>query len=205
MSFFLFFLFLGDDNHNTNRYRIAGVYAPANGEFSTRLFSMPNDGVDSLYINVDAHWHGYIVTGGCDEGCAAYVMVELQDENNDVIPGFERNKCTLMNVRFLFISTEIQYLRVVAFGGLAFFGGVSWSVGEVRVCVCVCIYVRMCMCVCVRVCVCTARSTFQCMLRCAIAISPCIEGGRSRGWVKVGRGASSPCSRDVGKASGVLP
>lgn len=136
---------------------------------------MPNDGVDSLYINVDAHWHGYIVTGGCDEGCAAYVMVELQDENNDVIPGFERNKCTLMNVRFLFISTEFHicgwWLLVV----LPFFFLVSWRVGEVRVCVracaftyacaswrvgevrvraCVCIYVRMCMCVCVRVCVC---------------------------------------------------
>ena len=99
---------------------------------------MPNDGVDSLYINVDAHWHGYIVTGGCDEGCAAYVMVELQDENNDVIPGFERNKCTLMNVRILFISTDIHicgwWLLVV----LPFY--FFWLLGGwgrcVRVCVC---------------------------------------------------------------------
>ena len=136
---FLFYSFFGDDNHNTNRYRIAGVYAPANGEFSTRLFSMPNDGVDSLYINVDAHWHGYIVTGGCDEGCAAYVMVELQDENNDVIPGFERNKCTLMNVRILFISTEIHIcgwwlLVVLPF----FFFGFLEGGGGACVCACVC-------------------------------------------------------------------
>ena len=80
------------------KYRVAGVYAPANGEFSTRLFTLGAGGINSLYMNADAHWHGNIVTGGCDEGCAAYVMVELQDEHGMVLPGFERNKCTLMNV-----------------------------------------------------------------------------------------------------------
>lgn len=115
---------------------------------------MPNDGVDSLYINVDAHWHGYIVTGGCDEGCAAYVMVELQDENNDVIPGFERNKCTLMNVRFLFISTEFHicgwWLLVVL--PLFFFGFLEGGGGAcacVRVHLRTHVHVRVCTCVCV--------------------------------------------------------
>jgi len=52
-------------------YRIAGMYAPANGEFSTHLFAVPAAGLTGLWVNVDAKWRGNLVTGGCDEGCAA--------------------------------------------------------------------------------------------------------------------------------------
>jgi len=77
-------------------YRIAGVYAPANGEFSSTSFPMPSSG---LWINAAAKWKGNLVTGGCDEGCAAYIMVELQDAlTQTTLPGFERQKCILMDV-----------------------------------------------------------------------------------------------------------
>lgn len=49
-------------------YRIAGLYAPANGEFNTPAFIYPATG---LYVNADVTWHGGTVTGGCDEGCNA--------------------------------------------------------------------------------------------------------------------------------------
>ena len=49
-------------------YRLAGVYAPANGEFSTRPFVVPTGGLDKLWLNADASWSGNLVTGGCDEG-----------------------------------------------------------------------------------------------------------------------------------------
>ena len=88
-------------------YRLAGIRAVANGEFSTDAFAVPaatlgggsNGSLEGLSVNVDASWKGFIVTGGCDEGCAAYLMAELQDANtNRTIPGFERGNCILMNI-----------------------------------------------------------------------------------------------------------
>jgi len=77
-------------------YRLAGVYAPVNGEFSTSPFPFPAAG---LWLNAAAKWQGNLVTGGCDEGCAAYIMVELQYASTGrAIPGFERNKCMMMDV-----------------------------------------------------------------------------------------------------------
>eukprot|EP01043_Picozoa_sp_COSAG02_P029919 COSAG02_NODE_1883_length_10535_cov_4.902070_10_plen_480_part_00 len=49
-------------------YRIAGMYAPANGEFNTPAFAYPATG---LFINADVKWKGGTVTGACDEGCNA--------------------------------------------------------------------------------------------------------------------------------------
>ena len=99
-------------------YRIAGVYAPANGEFSSRAFTVGTGGagsaggaglLDDLWVNVAAKWHGGLVTGGCDEGCAAYLMAELRyatgsagsadsaDGDGGVVPGYERGNCILLN------------------------------------------------------------------------------------------------------------
>lgn len=81
-------------------FRIAGLYAPANAEISTEPFVMPAAAATpSFYLNADAKWGSKLVTGGCDEGCAAYLMAELQDAaTGDVIPGFEREKCILMDI-----------------------------------------------------------------------------------------------------------
>ena len=79
-------------------YRVAGIYAPANGEFSSRPFALPAGGAQGLWLNADAAWKGNLVTGGCDEGCAAYIMVELLTAaDGRTVPGFERSKCVLMN------------------------------------------------------------------------------------------------------------
>jgi hypothetical protein len=72
------------------------------GEFSTKPFSVPTDAEGSLtklWLNAAAAWKGNIVTGGCDEGCAAYIMVELRSASDGaVVPGYERSKCVLLNV-----------------------------------------------------------------------------------------------------------
>ena len=52
--------------------RIAGLYAPANGRFTTPSFMIPSAN-PTLSLNVNASWGRKLVTGGCDEGCAAYV------------------------------------------------------------------------------------------------------------------------------------
>ena len=54
--------------------RIAGIYAPANGEFSSPVFTMPDGATavnSGLYLNAAAKWQGQLITGGCDEGCNA--------------------------------------------------------------------------------------------------------------------------------------
>ena len=54
--------------------RVAGIYAPANGEFSSPAFTMPSGATavsSGLYLNAAARWHGRLITGGCDEGCNA--------------------------------------------------------------------------------------------------------------------------------------
>eukprot|EP00039_Didymoeca_costata_P007937 m.105565 g.105565 ORF g.105565 m.105565 type:complete len:556 (-) comp13880_c2_seq4:43-1710(-) len=79
-------------------YRISGIYAAGNGQFSTRVFTLGETGTSAFYMNLDASWQGNIITGGCDEGCAAYVMVELQNASSGtVLPGYERGNCILMN------------------------------------------------------------------------------------------------------------
>lgn len=80
-------------------FRIAGLYAPANAEISTDAFAMPAATPPVFYLNANAKWGDKLVTGGCDEGCAAYIMAELRDAaTGDVIPGFEREKCIHMDV-----------------------------------------------------------------------------------------------------------
>eukprot|EP01009_Symbiontida_sp_KSa7_P004137 NODE_200_length_1216_cov_795.913453_g159_i0.p1 GENE.NODE_200_length_1216_cov_795.913453_g159_i0~~NODE_200_length_1216_cov_795.913453_g159_i0.p1 ORF type:complete len:389 (+),score=76.14 NODE_200_length_1216_cov_795.913453_g159_i0:30-1169(+) len=74
-------------------YRVAGLYSPANSEFSTSPFAWP----DALWLNADAHWEQ---TGGtCDEKCQAYIMVEVRyAASQKVVAGYEREKCVFMNV-----------------------------------------------------------------------------------------------------------
>jgi hypothetical protein len=69
--------------------RISGVSARANGEFSTRLFTMP-DG--DLLLNVavpspDRSW--------LRRTPQPYVMVEVVNAQGAVIPGYERTKCVI--------------------------------------------------------------------------------------------------------------
>ena len=43
-----------------------------------------------LWINADAKWGPLLPQGGCDETCAAYVLVELEDTSGNVIEGYNR-------------------------------------------------------------------------------------------------------------------
>ena len=77
-------------------YRLAGLYTESNGEVITSAFKMPSE---PLWINAHALWEGDDHTGGCDEGCAAYIMIELIDaESGAIIPGYEKEKCIMVNV-----------------------------------------------------------------------------------------------------------
>ena len=67
--------------------RVAGLYAPANGEISTTSFTVPAD--EALWINAAAKWKGREVTGGCDEGCQGYIFVAVLDSTTGKeLPGF---------------------------------------------------------------------------------------------------------------------
>lgn len=57
----------------------------ANGEFSTPVFSMPENG---LALNADCRYR----EAEGDRG-QAYIMVAIQDEAGNVLKGFEREKC----------------------------------------------------------------------------------------------------------------
>ena len=71
------------------RYRLSGLYAPANAELSTQPFLWPARGVS---INAALKWRGRTVTGGCDEGCAGYLFFELLDASTkQPLKGYERD------------------------------------------------------------------------------------------------------------------
>ena len=80
-------------------YRIAGMYAPANGVFTTHSFIMPK----RLHLNAAARWGGPNAANGnltCDEGCGSYIMVALHraGEKQPVRPAFAAARCVLLDV-----------------------------------------------------------------------------------------------------------
>ena len=72
-------------------YRIAGIYAPANGEFSSPVLTVPTE---PLWVNANVSWHGQLKTTfegvrGCDEGCAAYLYAAVLDAaSGEELEGF---------------------------------------------------------------------------------------------------------------------
>ena len=87
------------------QYRISGLYSYSNAEVVTPAVTVPSSGGGGgggrpIALNANATWAGRLVTGGCDEGCAAYIFVEVLDAASNVtIEGFDRyNFSTLMAV-----------------------------------------------------------------------------------------------------------
>lgn len=71
-------------------HRGVGLYAPANARVTLPAFDLSNATADTkLWINADAKWGPPLPQGGCDETCAAYVLVELEDESGRVIDGYD--------------------------------------------------------------------------------------------------------------------
>jgi hypothetical protein len=69
-------------------YRIASIGSRSNAEFSSVTFSMPDR---TLLLNASVpRGHGLFNQ--------AYVQVELRDETNQVVPGYERDKCLFQNI-----------------------------------------------------------------------------------------------------------
>ncbi len=69
--------------------RISYIGARANAEFSTMLFSMPAADL-LLNVAVPAHERPYAKV-------QAYVMVAVLDEEGNILPGFEAEKCLIRN------------------------------------------------------------------------------------------------------------
>jgi hypothetical protein len=69
-------------------FRIAAISSRSNAEFSSAAFSMPDT---TLLLNAS-------VPSGQGLFHQAYVQVELHDERNRVIPGYERDKCLLQSI-----------------------------------------------------------------------------------------------------------
>mmetsp|Transcript_13766 Transcript_13766/g.26693 ORF Transcript_13766/g.26693 Transcript_13766/m.26693 type:complete len:285 (-) Transcript_13766:64-918(-) len=71
-------------------HRGVGLYAPANARVRLPAFDFSKITPSTmLWINADAHWGPPLPQGGCDETCAAYVLVELEDANGKVIDGYD--------------------------------------------------------------------------------------------------------------------
>ena len=80
--------------HGVPEHRLAGLYAPANAEFSSRAMAWPSSkplgaagGSGRLWLDVDAHWEQG-PDGDCDQKCQAYVMVAVLDDRTGApMPG----------------------------------------------------------------------------------------------------------------------
>lgn len=84
-------VFVGDGAvYTVPLYRLAGLYSPANSEFNTQPFAYPA-ATGGLWVNADVSWQRSMQTGGCDEGCAAYLYCELLYATGDqsVVPGHD--------------------------------------------------------------------------------------------------------------------
>ena len=76
-------------------HRAVGVWSPANARVRVRPpFDLSGaTAASKLWLNADAHWGPKLPQGGCDETCAAYVLVELEDsETGKVIEGYDRSR-----------------------------------------------------------------------------------------------------------------
>ena len=75
-------------------HRGVGLYSPANSQVEVRpAFDISKATITTkLWINANAKWGAKLPQGGCDETCAAYVLVELLDGNGNIIDGYDRTK-----------------------------------------------------------------------------------------------------------------
>ena len=76
-------------------HRAVGLWAPANARVRIRsAFDLSGTtNATRLWLNADARWGPKLLQGGCDETCAAYVLVELEDASTQrVIEGYDRTR-----------------------------------------------------------------------------------------------------------------
>ena len=82
------------------QYRVVGLHSRANAVLTTLPFPWPHEG-RTLWLNVAAKWYGGNTAAGktlrekqlgCNEGCAAYVMVEVLDARGAVVQGYDKTR-----------------------------------------------------------------------------------------------------------------
>ena len=77
-------------------WRVGGLYAPGNAEFTTAPFAVPEQGY--LWLDMDSRW-GASATGCLSayaEQCQGYITVELLPPTGSTpIPGYEKEHCSL--------------------------------------------------------------------------------------------------------------
>jgi len=74
-------------------HRAVGLFAPANVRIKVPAFDLTRaTAATKLWINADAAWGPPLPQGGCDETCAAYVLVELEDASGKVLPGYNHSQ-----------------------------------------------------------------------------------------------------------------
>jgi hypothetical protein len=119
-------------------FRMSGLFAPANAEFTTQPFVHPGP-TGVLALNADAHWEQDPDTGNCDEKCQAYVMVEMQHAvNGSTVQGHERKKCVLYNTNGINLSLKWKGANAPPKGAvvqlrISFRDATVYSIGLLRV------------------------------------------------------------------------
>eukprot|EP00912_Choanoflagellata_sp_UC4_P001656 UC4_evm1s1052 len=93
-SHYLDMVWVGSGNvYTLPLHRAVGLWAPANARVRVHptLDLSQASNTTQLWLNADVRWGPRLLQGGCDETCAAYVLVELEDESTGkVIEGFDR-------------------------------------------------------------------------------------------------------------------
>jgi hypothetical protein len=91
--------------------------APMMCAATLKVMHLDHSAVAGLWLNADASWGQLLPTGGCDEGCAGYIMVELIDAQTKVVlPGYEKEKCLLMNTTGVALALEWTGTDAALFG-----------------------------------------------------------------------------------------
>ena len=121
--------------YTLSQHRLAGIYAPANGEFASPAFALPagaTPGRPGIFLNAAARWHGLLETGACDEGCNAYIFAELTDAVTGVVlPGYGRDRfSTLTDVDGT--ALELRWAKPPSDGAGAASSTAANATGSVR-------------------------------------------------------------------------
>ena len=77
-------------------WRVGGLYAPGNAEFTTAPFAVPEQGY--LWLDMDSRWGASATSclSAYGEQCQGYITVELLPPTGSTpIPGYEKEHCQL--------------------------------------------------------------------------------------------------------------
>jgi len=74
-------------------HRSVGIATPANSRFKLPSEFTGYHSKDKLFVNADVSWPSYLREYGCDEGCAAYLAVQLEADSGTALQGYSFQDC----------------------------------------------------------------------------------------------------------------